>query len=72
MLIALYPSKKALKASIGKTLNRRETSMFGPEYRDNGSFSVCNRPSLVNYAEKNVREFFARVTMKDGKIAKVD
>lgn len=69
MMIALYPSKKVLKENIGKRLKYRETSFFGPEYKSNGSFSVCNRPSITGIKG---REFFARVTMKDDLIAKVE
>jgi hypothetical protein len=69
MMIALYPSKKDLKANIGQPLKYRETSMFGPEYKANGSFSVCNRPSITGIKG---REFFATVTMANGRIAKVD
>jgi hypothetical protein len=68
MLIALYPSKKDLKEHIGQTLRYRETSMFGPEYKDNGTFPVCNRPSITGIKG---REFFAEVTMKNGLIEKV-
>jgi hypothetical protein len=70
MLIAMYESKKALKEAIGQSLKYRETSMFGDEYKANGEFAVCNRPSIIRYPGK-AREFFATVTMRDGKIAKV-
>jgi hypothetical protein len=66
-MLALYPSKKVLKENIGKSLNYRETSMFGDEYKPNGKFCVCNRPSITHIG----REWFAEVTMKDGIIAKV-
>ena len=55
----LYPSKKALKESIGQPLKYEETSIFGPEYRADGAVAVENE----NWA--------AEVTMKDGKILKV-
>lgn len=64
MMGASYPTKKALKESIGKNLNYVETSMFGTEYRADGSFCVVG-PSPYS------RKWFANVTMKDGKIAKV-
>lgn len=70
MMIALYESKAALKASIGQPLKYRETSMFGEEYRADGTFPVCNRPSIVRYPGK-AREFFAEVTMRAGLISKV-
>ena len=66
-LIARYPSKKELKANIGKPLRYLETSIFGPEYRDNGTLTVANRPHITHLG----REFFAQVTLKDGLIVKV-
>ena len=68
MMIALYASKKDLKAQIGQPLNYRETSMHGAEYKTDGTFAVCNRPSITGIKG---REFFAEVTMAGGKIAKV-
>jgi hypothetical protein len=67
MLIATYASKKDLKASIGQPLRYMETSAFGPEYKADGTFAVANRPHITGMG----REFFAEVTMKDGKIEKV-
>jgi hypothetical protein len=66
-LIAQYPSKKELKANIGQRLRFIETSAFGPEYRDNGTLTVANRPHITHLG----REFFAQVTLKDGLIVKV-
>ncbi len=66
-LIAVYPSKKALREHVGKPLTYRETSIFGAQYRDNGTFPVANRPHITGIG----REFFAEVTMRDGLIAKV-
>jgi hypothetical protein len=66
-LIANYPSKKACKESIGQPLNYIETSFFGPEYRENGTFVVANRPHITGKG----REWFAEITMKDGLIFKV-
>ena len=66
-LIANYPSKKACKESIGKPLNYIETSLFGPEYKENGTFTVANRPHIT----KKGREWFGEITMKDGLIFKV-
>jgi hypothetical protein len=59
-----YKTKKSLKESIGRPLNYSETSMFGPEYKENGSFCVVG-PSAQD------RKWFASVTMVDGKINKV-
>lgn len=69
MLIFKYASKKELKAAIGETLKYRETSLFGDEYKDNGKLVGSNRPSITGIKG---REFFAQVTMKDGKIFKVE
>jgi hypothetical protein len=64
MLVFNYESKKALKESIGKPLRYIETSMFGPEYRDNGMLTGANRPHITGKG----REFFANVTMENGLI----
>ena len=47
MMGATYPTKKALKESIGKPLRFEETSMFGEEYRENGAFCVCGGRSSI-------------------------
>ena len=64
MMGARYKTKKELKQSIGKPLRYTETSIFGPEYRDDGTFCVVG-PSPYE------RKWFAQVTMRDGLIAKV-
>lgn len=64
MMGALYKTKKDLKAAIGQPLRYEETSLFGAEYRDNGTFCVVG-PS------PRERKWFAEVTMVDGKISKV-
>ena len=66
-LVVKYPSKKALKESVGKPLRFIETSLFGPEYRPNGFLTVANRPHLTGLG----KEFFANVTMTNGLIEKV-
>ncbi len=66
-MLAFYASKRELKENIGLPLKYRETSMFGAEYKPDGTFVVCNRPAIT----KMGREFFAEVTMKAGKIEKV-
>jgi len=68
MMILNYPSKKNLKENIGKTLNYTETSMFGNEFLNDGSFTGCNRPTIT---KNKGREFFAEVTMKEGLIFSV-
>ena len=64
MMSASYPTKKALKLAVGQSLRYEETSLFGYEYRDNGTFAVVG-PSPY------VRKWFASVTMRDGLIVKV-
>ena len=67
-MILNYPSKKNLKENIGKTLNYTETSMFGNEFLNDGSFVGCNRPTIT---ENKGRECFAEVTMREGLIFSV-
>jgi hypothetical protein len=64
MLAALYKTKKALKESVGKPLVFQETSLWGPEYKQNGSFAVVG-PSPTQ------RKWYAEVTMENGIIKKV-
>lgn len=64
MMGASYKTKKELKAAIGQALRYEETSMFGDEYRPNGSFCVVG-PS------PRERKWFAEVTMADGLIKSV-
>ena len=66
MMILNYKSKKDIV--VGEKLNYTETSMFGPEYKANGTFCGCNRPSITGIKG---REFFAEVTMVNGLVAKV-
>ena len=67
MIVFNYPSKKALKESIGQRLKYIETSMFGDEYLPNGFLTGANRPHITGKG----REFFARVEMQDGLIKSV-
>lgn len=67
MLVFNYESKKVLKESTGKPLRFIETSLFGPEYRDNGVLTGANRPHITGKG----REFFANVTMENGLIKRV-
>ena len=67
MLVFDYESKKVLKESIGKPLRYIETSLFGPEYRENGVLTGANRPHITGKG----REFFANVTMENGVIKSV-
>lgn len=68
MLIFDYPSKKAMREHIGAPLRFQETSVFGAEYRADGTLVGCNRPHLTGHK----REFFAEVTLRNGLIVKVD
>ena len=67
MIVFNYPSKKEMKAHIGKPLKYIETSMFGNEYVSDGYLVGANRPHITG----QVREFLAEVTMKDNLIAGV-
>lgn len=67
MLIAKYPSKKDCKENIGKPFRYIETSMFGEEYKNNGTLTVCNRPHITRIG----REWFGQVTLENGLIRKV-
>jgi hypothetical protein len=66
MMGASYKTKKALKESIGKPLDYIETSAFGPEYKDNGTFPVVGPDPYTK------RNWYATVTMEDGLIKKVE
>jgi len=63
-----YKSKKEMKEKIGNHLDYTETSMFGEEYRSNGTFVGSNRRHITGIKG---REFFAEVVMRDDKIASV-
>lgn len=67
MIVFNYPSKKVLKENVGQPLQYIETSMFGDEYVRDGQLTGANRPHITGLG----REFFAVVTMRDGKIAGV-
>lgn len=67
MIVFNYPSKKELKANIGKPLRFIETSLFGDEYMPDGTLTGANRPHITGKG----REFFARVTMENGLIKSV-
>lgn len=69
-MLVHYPSKKAMREAIGEPLRYTETSAFGPEFpKDgNGTVTVARRPHL----QGGGREFFARVTVEDGRIVAVE
>jgi hypothetical protein len=64
MMAAHYATKKELKAAVGQSLRYEETSFFGPEFKENGTFCVVG-PSPTQ------RKWFASVTMQNGLIVKV-
>ena len=64
MMGANYKTKKELKTQVGRRLDYIETSFFGPEYKETGTFCVVG-PSPT------VRKWYASVTMVNGLIAKV-
>lgn len=65
MMGAPYKSKKELKENIGKPLNYIETSVFGVEYKANGTFCVVGPDPYRS------RKWFAEVTMENGLIKRV-
>jgi hypothetical protein len=64
MLAFTYKTKKELRDSIGKPLRFNETSIFGSEYRHDGTLTGVG-PS------EYVRKWYANVVMVNGLIAKV-
>lgn len=66
-LVVNYPSKKSCQENIGKKLSFIETSIFGPEYKSDGTIYVANRPHITGLG----REWFGRITMKNDIIIKV-
>lgn len=64
MMGASYATKKDLKGSIGQPFRFVETSLFGAEYKGDGSYTVVG-PSPT------IRKWYATVTVKDGVISRV-
>jgi len=64
MSISGFKTKKELKQAIGQFPRFIETSIFGNEYKGNGTYCVVG-PSPYE------RKWFASVTVKDDKIVKV-
>jgi hypothetical protein len=69
-MLVPYESKKAMSLCIGKPLRYTETSMFGDEYKADGTFFAAHRPAISR--GDGGREFFAQVTMANGLITKVE
>lgn len=59
------PTKKALKTMIGEEFQPIETSMFGQEYKGDGDYVV------VGPDPYRARNYFAKVSVINGKITKV-
>lgn len=75
MMILNYKSKKEIRENIGNPLDYTETSFYGNEFLSNGTFLGCNRPYSPEYPKfdkRKGREFFAKLTMKNGLIEKVE
>ena len=70
MLVLDYPTKKVLKTKVGKELEYLETSIFGLEFPGDGTGTVygSNRPHITGHK----REFYAKVTVTDYLITKVE
>lgn len=68
MTVNTYASKKELKAAVGQALRYEETSLFGPEFKANGTIYVARRPHLAGGG----REFFAEVIMHNSIIQRVN
>lgn len=65
-----HKTKKDLKACVGQHVQDRgprllETSMFGPEIKENGRFCVVGPDPYLN------RRWYATVETKDGNIVRV-
>ncbi len=64
MLAASYKTKKSAKESIGQRPRFVETSMFGPEFNGDGTYTVVGPAPLE-------RKWYAQITVRDGLISKV-
>lgn len=63
-----YKTKKELKENIGKPLRYVETSMFGSEYPKSGNGTCL----MVGPNAYNNRKWYAKITLVDGIITKVE
>ena len=54
MMLFNYKSKKEMQENIGNHLDYTETSIFGEEYKSNGTFCGSNRPHItgVNQSQR--------------------
>tara|TARA_R110002012_G_scaffold274215_1_gene460413 strand:+ start:262 stop:456 length:195 start_codon:yes stop_codon:yes gene_type:complete len=62
-VILHYKTKKELKQNIGQPLNYTETSIFGAEYKSNGTVIGTNHPK---------RSWFSKITIENDLIKRVD
>jgi len=62
-VILHYKTKKELKENIGQSLNYTETSIFGNEYKSNGTVIGTNHPK---------RSWFSKITIENDLIKRVD
>ena len=60
-----FPSKKSIKEAIPTPFYPIETSMFGEEYKGDGTYVVVGPDPYRN------RKWFAQVTVEKGQIIKV-
>ena len=60
-----YKQKSDLKNAIGQHLKYEETSLFGREYRPNGTVTIVGPDAYRS------RKWYAKVTLKDGIIVNV-
>ena len=65
MMGASYPTKKACREAIGKAFKFVETSLFGAEYKGDGTYTV------VGPCPYTKRNWYAHVTVTNGVISKV-
>lgn len=66
-MLVSYPTKKALKESVGKPLRYDDDGPY-PSYTDNGKITVAGRPA---FSSRVKREYYATVTMENGLIKSV-
>lgn len=60
-----YKTKAEIKKNVGKRLKFVETSMFGPEYKENGVVTMVGPCAYTN------RKWYANITMENGLIKSV-
>lgn len=77
MMVAVYPTKKKLKESVGKVLNYREVEVVNPSEWlwvpvsvTEQKFTTDGRIVVVGPNEYN-RKWYAEVTMEHGLIKRV-